>query len=112
MAQELVEKHNLKQGQVAEILGISQSAVSKYTRKVRGYVIKVDDLEEIQILVEKMLDLIVNGDFERAEFLTYFCQACTVIRKTGILCKFCEKADPRMAAAECGFCITYNLASE
>lgn len=112
MAQELVEKHNLKQDQVAEILGISQSAVSKYTRKVRGYVIKVDDLEEVQPLIEKMLSLIVNGGFERAEFLNFFCQACAVIRRAGLLCQFCQKADPKIAVAECGFCMTYNLASE
>lgn len=112
MAQELVEKHNLKQDQVAEILGISQSAVSKYTRKVRGYVIKIDDLEEIQTLTEKMLGLIVNGGFERAEFLSLFCQACTAIRKAGMLCQFCQKADPRMAEAECGFCVTDDPSSE
>jgi hypothetical protein len=112
MAQELVEKHDLKQNQVAEILGISQSAVSKYTRKVRGYVIKVDDLDEVKPLIEKMLDLIVSGGFERAEFLNFFCRACVVIRRAGLLCQFCEKADPKMAVAECGFCVTYNLASE
>lgn len=108
MANELVEKRGLKQDKVAEILGISQSAVSKYTRKVRGYVIKVDDIEEIEPLIKKMIDLLVSETYQRAEFLRFFCQTCMIIRKTNLMCQFCRKADPKIKIEECGFCLTYN----
>jgi hypothetical protein len=106
IAKELVETYGLKQSQVAEILGISQSAVSKYTRKVRGYVIKIDDVKEIQSLINDMINLLVNGTYERAEFLRFFCQACIAIRSKGLMCQFCQKADPKIE--ECGFCLTYT----
>lgn len=102
MAKELVE-NGLKQDEVAAVLGISQSAVSKYARKVRGNVIKVDDVKEIQPLIEKMIDLLQSRTYQRREFLETFCQACIVIRKTGLVCQFCQKAEPKIK--ECGFCL-------
>jgi hypothetical protein len=105
IAKQLVEKHDLKQEKVAEILGISQSAVSKYTRKVRGYAIKIDDIEEIEPLVEKMVSLLEEGNYQRREFLKTFCQTCMTIRKTGIMCQFCQKTEPKIAIEECDFCL-------
>ena len=104
----LVETHHLKQNQVAEILGISQSAVSKYTRHVRGHVIKIDKVEEIQPLINRMMSLLVNGNPKRADFLRLFCQTCTEIRKKGLMCQFCQKTDPQIKMEECRFCVNYN----
>ena len=108
LAKELVETHHLKQNQVAEILGISQSAVSKYTRQIRGYVIKIDKIEEIQPLINRMMSLRVNGNPKRADFLRLFCQTCTEIRKKGLMCQFCQKTNPKIKMEECGFCLNYN----
>ena len=104
MAKELVEEHGLKQDQVAEILGISQSAVSKYSRKVRGYVIKLDDVAEVQPLINDMIVLLMNRTYRRTEFLELFCQTCLAIRKTSLMCDFCQKSDPKIKIEECGFC--------
>lgn len=104
MSKELVETYSLKQNQVAEILGISQSAVSKYARQVRGHVIKIDDIEEIQPLVKNMADVLVNERPKRSEVLRFFCETCTAIRKKGLMCQFCQKADPKIEIEECEFC--------
>ena len=109
MAKELVETHGMKQDQVAEILGISQSAVSKYTRKVRGYVIKIDNIEEIEPLIDNMIELLRNDTCQRAKFLTFFCQTCMVIREKGLMCQLCQKADPKIKIEECSFCFACNL---
>jgi predicted transcriptional regulator len=106
IAKELVEKRGLKQDEVAEIMGISQSAVSKYTRKVRGYVIKVNGTEEIEPLIDKMISMLVNGVPQRGEFLEFFCQTCIAIRKAKLMCPFCLQADPKMRVEECSFCLT------
>lgn len=108
MAKELVETYNLKQDEVAEILGISQSAVSKYTRKVRGHIMKIDNIEEIEPLIEKMIDLLRDGTDQRAVFLRFFCETCTIIREKGLMCQFCQKADPKIKIKECTFCLTQN----
>lgn len=106
MAKELVEKYSLKQNQVAEALGISQSAVSKYTRQVRGHVIKIDDIEEIQPLINNMITLLINGNLQRAELLGLFCLTCMTIRKKGLMCQFCQRTDPKIEIEKCGVCLT------
>jgi len=105
LAKKLIETHGLRQDNVAEILGISQSAVSKYIRKVRGHIIEVDNIKEIQPTVNKMIELIVNRPRERAEFLKLFCRTCLTIRKKGFMCQFCEKTDPNIKMEKCGFCL-------
>ncbi|MGB8779245.1 MAG: helix-turn-helix domain-containing protein [Candidatus Bathyarchaeia archaeon] len=109
MAQQLVEEYGMNQEQVAEILGISQSAVSKYFRKVRGHVIEVDKVQEARPLIASMVIMVVNGEHQRAEFLQLFCEACGTIRKTGMVCRFCKKSDPKIKIEECGFCMELRL---
>ena len=104
IAKELMEEQGLKQDQVAEILGISQSAVSKYSRKVRGHVIKVDDIEEIRPFIDGMVILLSDRTRQSAELLQLFCQACVAIRKTSLMCTFCQKSDPKIKLEECRFC--------
>jgi hypothetical protein len=108
IAKELVEKRGLKQDEVAQLLGISQSAVSKYARKVRGYVIKIDEIKEVEPLLNRMIDLLLNETYERAEFLKFFCQTCIAIRKTRAMCQFCQKTDPKIKIEECSFCLTFG----
>jgi predicted transcriptional regulator len=111
VATQLVEKHGLKQDEVADILGISQSAVSRYMRKNRGHVISVRDVDDIKPLINKMTTLILAGEYERQEFLVFFCQTCVIVRKNSLMCPFCRMADPKIEIGQCGFCVTHNLPS-
>jgi len=106
IAKELVETHNLKQGQVAQLLAVSQSAVSKYTRKIRGHTININHAEEVQPLINKMINLLLEEKPQRAEFLNLFCETCKVIRKKGLMCHFCQKTDPKIQIEQCKFCLS------
>jgi predicted transcriptional regulator len=110
IAKELMEEQGLKQDQVAELLGISQSAVSKYSRKVRGHAIRVDDIEEIRPFINSMVILLLDRTYQSAQLLSLFCQACVAIRKTSLMCTFCQKSDSKIKIEECRFCI--RLVSE
>ncbi len=106
MAKELVEKHGFKQGQTAELLGISQSAVSKYTRKIRGYLIRIDNVEGVQVHIDSMVMLVTSGEFDRAEFLRLFCQACEAVRRKGLMCEWCGKAALILRNDKCDLCFS------
>ena len=108
LAQELVDGHGLRQERVAEILGLSQSAVSKYSRRVRGYVIKANDVQEVRPLINNIITLLTNGTYTREEFLDLFCKTCMTIRKSRLMCEFCQKSDPKVKIEDCDFC--FNLA--
>jgi hypothetical protein len=105
VVKELVEKYNLRQEEVAKLLGISQSAVSKYTRNVRGYVINVEGVDEVKPTLQKIIQLVLNGEYSVVEFLRLFCNMCNLIREKGFMCDFCRKTDKKLQFEECNFCL-------
>ncbi|HXX87292.1 MAG TPA: helix-turn-helix domain-containing protein [Candidatus Acidoferrum sp.] len=109
VATQLIEEHGLKQDEVAKILGISQSAVSRYTRKNRGQVIKVSDIDDIRPLIDKMTALLLDGRYQGHQFLAYFCQTCELVRKSSLMCPFCRKMDTNAEIRRCRFCLDHDL---
>jgi predicted transcriptional regulator len=104
MAKELVENHGLNQDQVAEILGISQSAVSKYTTQVRGCAVRIDDIDDVDSMVREMVSLLMTRQYQRMDLLRSFCQVCMVIRRTGVMCELCQRTESQIEPERCGFC--------
>ena len=47
VARELIQSYGLKQREGAYLLGVTQTAVSKYIRHVRGTVLKNENIKEI-----------------------------------------------------------------
>ncbi len=103
IAQTLLEKHKLKEIQVAQILGITQSAVSKYSKRVRGTAIPFDSLPEVRTLTDNMIDLLLTNPVQQVEVMKLFCQACSIIRSRGLMCPLCQENQcPKVDG--CDFC--------
>jgi predicted transcriptional regulator len=105
MARQLMEEQGLNQEEVAELLGVSQSAVSKYSRKIRGHSLNVEDVKEIHPFINEMTAVLLDDVYRSDDLLSLFCRACVIIRKTGLMCAFCEKSDPKIKMGSCKFCI-------
>ena len=105
VARELVQSYELKQDQVAKILGITQSAVSKYTSGTRGSVLRVENIKEIQPLLAEIVALVADGNVSRKDLLEKFCQTCQAVRRTGSMCPLCEKIDESIKVQGCSFCL-------
>ena len=105
IAKELVETHGLSQTRAAEILGLSQSAVSKYTQGVRGHVITIDEVEGTGPIIDRMVNLLLAGKYSRDEFLKNFCAVCALVRKDGLMCPFCQKTEPEIRKQGCESCL-------
>jgi len=105
IAKELVETHGLSQTQVAKILNISQSAVSKYVMEVRGHIIPIDEAEQAGPMIKKMIGLLLAGTYNREEFLNVFCRICVAVRKESFMCPFCQKTEPEIKKEGCDFCL-------
>jgi predicted transcriptional regulator len=104
IAIELTQTYQMKQNDVAKILGITQTAVSKYTRQVRGTVVKIDDLDEMRVMMQNIINQIVDQKFSRQDLAIKFCQICQIIRGNGLMCKFCERTDPTINIQACQIC--------
>jgi len=104
IARELAQSHGLKQKDVARLLGVTQTAVSKYTRHVRGIVIKVEDVEEVQPIVKEIVVSLVDGRLSRYDLVAKFCVACEILRRKGLMCELCKRSDPSIDIQQCLVC--------
>ncbi len=104
MARDLVEKHGMKEHQAAEILGLSQSAISRYATKNRGNILTIDDVPEVQMLVDQMINLLVYNAHQKNEILELFCQTCKIIREKGLICQLCRNKMRETQLETCAFC--------
>jgi len=94
----------MKEKQTAALLGISQSAISKYSHKVRGTALPIESAKEIQQIVDQMLNLLIHEPNKKTEVMRLFCQACTSIREHGLMCPFCQAHTPEADTKDCDFC--------
>ena len=104
MARSIVEKHGLNEKQTAELLGLSQSAVSRYVGRERGNLFKIENSTEVLALIEQMVVSLIREPNNKAEILNLFCQTCITIREKGLMCPFCQKEMSPQWAENCLFC--------
>jgi predicted transcriptional regulator len=104
LAKTLMEKHGLTQKQTAEKLGISQAAISQYSRELRGFKIKnlqknKNIISEIESLANK---LIKNS--ERPEVIMLnTCKICKEIRKSKLICEIHKELNSNLKNCELCF---------
>lgn len=109
VATELTQSFNMKQTDVAELLGITQTAVSKYTTHVRGAALKIDQTKEIQSMMKKIANQLANGKITRQDLVFKFCEVCITVRKAGIMCNLCKRSDPTINVKTCLICKSGNM---
>ncbi len=104
MARSMVEKHELKEKQAADLLGLSQSAVSRYVGRERGNLLKIENTSEVLALIDQMVISLIKEPQNKSRILELFCQTCTTIREKGLMCPTCQKEMPQEWAEKCFFC--------
>jgi hypothetical protein len=105
IAKELIQTYGLKQKDVANLLGITQTAVSKYIRHVRGTVIEIGSIEEVRPMIDEIVVLLANGGLSRDELLGKLCRICEIVRRKRLMCELCKRADPSMDIHKCFACL-------
>ena len=88
---------------MAQILGITQSAVSKYNKRVRGSTISMETIPEILPITDQMITLLTATPVQQMEVMRLFCQACTLIRSRGLMCPLCQQ-NQKPPIDSCSFC--------
>jgi uncharacterized protein len=105
MARTIVEKHGLTEKDTAELLGLSQSAISRYKNRGRGNnLLEIEKTIEVQVLIEQMVIFLVKEPTRKQEIMTLFCQTCKIIREKGLMCELCRKDMAQDWASACAFC--------
>jgi predicted transcriptional regulator len=103
LARTIVDKHGMKEEQAAEILGLSQSAVSRYVTKARGNTIAIENVIEVQKLIDQMITFLIHEPNQQMKILQLFCQTCKIIREKGLMCQLCQNTH-EASTETCTFC--------
>jgi len=109
MARELTQTYKLKQDETARLLRITQTAVSKYTRRVRGRALNIEGIEKAHAMTVDLTNLLAKGQISQPELVKGFCTVCAAVRQTGAMCELCRRSNPSLDVKLCRVCISRNL---
>jgi predicted transcriptional regulator len=104
IARELTQSYGLKQREVAQLLGVTQTAVSKYTSHTRGTVLEVEKVEDAQFVLKETVVSLANGQMNKYQLTVKLCRICEIIRQKGLMCKLCKLSDPTIDNKQCIVC--------
>jgi predicted transcriptional regulator len=82
VAQDLVENYNISQSKAAELMGISQPAISQYMRSLRGKKKEMLEHEDVKTMVREMADGLHSNTLSKDDLSQSFCNVCDILSKT------------------------------
>ncbi|WP_048146785.1 transcriptional regulator [Pyrococcus abyssi] len=95
----------LKQLQIAELLHISQSAVSRYLRMNRGSIIDVSKFDDIDSEVRELAERIIKEKLSEYEIHKELMRITLDFLKKGYGCSFHARIDPEIDPNSCRICM-------
>ncbi|MEM2220124.1 MAG: helix-turn-helix domain-containing protein [Candidatus Korarchaeum sp.] len=84
ITRELIERHGLKQVEVAKLLGVTQAAVSQYIRGARGGVFDLSRDDSIASVITRIAEGLARGSLSRLDASTLTCEVCYQVRRRGL----------------------------
>jgi predicted transcriptional regulator len=104
IARQLTQSYGLKQKDAAQLLGITQTAVSKYTRHTRGAVLEVEKVSDTQKVLKETVESLASGHMNKYQLTAKLCLICEIIRQKGLMCRLCKLSDPDIDNQRCIIC--------
>jgi predicted transcriptional regulator len=104
IAKRLMANYGLKQAETAQLLGVSQPAISLYYRKIRGKAINLENDSEIKDSIEELARRLSQRNLPNLEFISAFCDICRKMRAKGLLCEVHKTLDPSIDIENCEHC--------
>lgn len=106
LAKELIITHGMKQIEAADLLGITQTAISKYAHNVRGRVISIEDDQEIKNQINETATAIAEKRLDSTKIVVEICHTCRLARAKRLMCPLCKQADETVDSETCTLCPT------
>lgn len=86
IANELLKKYGLTQRQTADLLCLTQPAISQYSRESRGFKTKIlEKHPKIMRMIDDLTEDIVSRRIEPKEIQSKFCEICKTIRENKLI---------------------------
>ncbi len=111
LANELIQTYDMRQVDVAALLGITQTAISKYTNQIRGAALEINQTEEIANMLKDLASKLAEKQINQEDLVKELCHVCLTARRIGLMCDFCKRADPQVNP-DCNICKTISMPCE
>jgi predicted transcriptional regulator len=111
VAKEFMTEYRLKQTEVADMLRVSQPAISLYCRKIRGTAIDLENDEDIGKLVRNLAAALAENMLSRRDLIPKYCEIYKTKRAKDLLCELHEAFDPTINIETCELCYTKDSLS-
>ncbi|AFK22969.1 putative transcriptional regulator [Pyrococcus sp. ST04] len=102
---EILRERGLKQGEIAELLHITQSAVSRYLKMSRGALIDVRQFSDIEDKLRETAKWIMEEKPSEYEIHKALIKITVEMLAKGYVCSFHSKIDPTLNPNECNVCL-------
>jgi predicted transcriptional regulator len=102
---EILRERGLKQTEIAKLLHITQSAVSRYLRMNRGALIDVSSFSDVESLLEKTADWILREKPNEYVIQKRLMEIAIYMLGKGYVCSFHARIDPEIDPSECRICL-------
>jgi hypothetical protein len=98
LTRELLTTYHLTQKQAADLLGLTQPAISQYSIETRASKVKLLEKQpRITKMIEDLAYNIVNKNIKHKEIQIKFCEICKNVRQSKIICRLHEEMYPQIA---------------
>jgi len=104
LAKKLISDYGLKQIEVAKLLGVSQPAISLYSRRLRGGALNIEDYPDIMERIDWLAKSFASGGVDYKFFVGEVCNICRIVRAKGLLCIFHKLVDSECSVMVCDLC--------
>lgn len=102
---EILREKGLKQMEIAELLHITQSAVSRYLGMDRGGLIDVNRFKDVDTKLKELADEILKEKPNEYKIHSQLIQLALDMLGKGYVCSFHSKVDPELDPGECRVCL-------
>ena len=109
VAKKLIQDHAFSQKETAELIGVTQAAISNYLRGTRGNLTSLGDDERIKNIVSQITIMMVEKH-DLSDIISKFNEACLIIRSSRLLCDIHKKLEPSLDVDNCHVCEMDNNA--
>jgi predicted transcriptional regulator len=102
---EILRERDLKQAEIANLLHITQSAVSRYLRMNRGALIDVSSFPDVESLLKETAEWVLNERPNEYSIQKRLMEIAVYMLGKGYVCSFHSKIDPELEPEKCNICL-------
>jgi len=103
IAKELIEKHGLRNTEVAEKMNVTPAAITQYLNKSRGESAStiIEGSSRVMNLVSEITRDLAQGESPADMLLLKLCLACNAVRSEGLICDLHKEEMPSLRQVSC-----------